>query len=86
MATSTSRRITRKQLRQPDQFQIYSEQALEFFQNHRSLVFAGIGALALIVVIIAGWQLFKTRQNIAASQAFTQATELIFVLIRPSPI
>ncbi len=76
MATSTGRRITRKQLRQPDRFQVYSEQALEFFQSHKSLVFAGIGVLALIVVVIAGWQMFKFRQNIAASQAFSQATEL----------
>ena len=76
MATSHTRRITRKELRQPDRFQVASEQALEFYQSHKNLVFAAIGALALIGLTILGWQLFKERQNTAAAHEFTNATEL----------
>jgi tetratricopeptide (TPR) repeat protein len=76
MATTQTRRITRKELRQPDRFQVATEQALEYYQSHRNLVFAAIGALVLIGVGIWGWQLFKERQNIAAAQEFTSATEL----------
>jgi hypothetical protein len=76
MATSHTRRITRKELRQPDRFQIATEQALEFYQSHQNLVFAAIGALVLIGVVILGWQMFKERQNTAAAQEFTNATEL----------
>ena len=76
MATSQTRRITRKELRQPDRFQIATEQALEYYQGHRNLVFAAIGVLVLIGVGIWGWQIFKERQNTAAAQEFTNATEL----------
>lgn len=76
MATSHTRRITRKELRQPDRFQLATEQALEFYQTHKHLVFAAIGALVLIGVIILAWQLFKERQNAAAAQEFANATEL----------
>ena len=76
MATSHTRRITRKELRQPDRFQVATEQALEFYQSHKNLVFAAIGGLVLIGIIILGWQLFKERQNTAAAHEFTNATEL----------
>ena len=76
MATTHTQRITRKQLRQPDRFQVASEHALEFYNSHKNLVFAVIGALALIGLAILGWQTFKERQNAAAAQEFTIATEL----------
>lgn len=76
MAKPQTRRITRKELRQPDRFQIASEQALEYYQSHRNLVFAAVGTLALIAVIVWGWQLFKDRQNTVAAEEFTAATEL----------
>jgi tetratricopeptide (TPR) repeat protein len=76
MAKPQTRRITRKELRQPDRFQIASEQALEYYQSHRNLVFAAVGVLALIAVIVWGWQLFKDRQNTVAAEEFTAATEL----------
>jgi hypothetical protein len=76
MATSHTRRITRKELRQPDRFQVATEQALEFYQAHTNLVYAAIGALVLIGVVVFAWQMFKDGQNTAASQEFTNATEL----------
>jgi hypothetical protein len=76
MATSHTRRITRKELRQPDRFQVASEQALEFYQTHTNLVYAAIGALVLMGVVVFAWQMFKEGQNTAASQEFTNATEL----------
>ena len=76
MATSHTRRITRKELRQPDKFQVATEHALEFYQTHKNLVFAAVGALALIGLIVVAWQFFKESQNTAAAQEFTNATEL----------
>ena len=75
MAT-TSKRITRKELRQPDWFQVTTENALEQFARHRGKVFAGVAALIVIVLIIAGWQIFKSRQNAAASKEFGGALSL----------
>ena len=76
MATTQSRRITRKELRQPDRFQVATEKSLEYFASHKHVVYAAIGAVALIGLAILGWQLFKERQNNAAAVEFTNATEL----------
>jgi predicted negative regulator of RcsB-dependent stress response len=75
MATA-SRRISRKDLRRPDWFQVTSERALEYFNHHQGLVFAALAAVLLIAGIVWGWQLFKERQNMAASQEFGRAMTL----------
>lgn len=72
MATA-SRKISRKDLRRPDWFQTSSERALEYFHHHKALVFAALAAVLVIAGIGWGWQLFKERQNIAASQEFARA-------------
>jgi predicted negative regulator of RcsB-dependent stress response len=75
MATA-SRRITRKQLRQPDKFQVVSDQALEYFGQHKLLVLLAAGAIILLALAFWGWQSFKERQNVAASREFTRALAL----------
>jgi predicted negative regulator of RcsB-dependent stress response len=75
MAT-TSKRITRKQLRQPDWFQVTSDHALERFSRHRGMLLGALAGVVLIGLIIAGWQLFKSRQNSAASKEFGSALTL----------
>ena len=76
MATTQTRRITRKELRQPDRFQVATEKALEYIQSHKNLACAVGAALVLIGLGILGWQLFKDRQNNAAALEFTNATAL----------
>ncbi len=75
MATA-SKRITRKQLRQPDWFQVTSENALEYYDQHKGLVFAALAGLLVLGALIWGWQLFKQRQNLAASREFSKAMVL----------
>ncbi len=75
MATA-SKRITRKDLRQPDWFQLNSEKAIAYFESHKGIVLGAIGAAIAIVVIVWSWQSFKDRQNITAAQEFTKAVEL----------
>ena len=75
MATA-SKRITRKELRQPDWFQVNSEKAIDYFESHKGIVFGAIGAVILILVIMWSWQSFKDRQNITAAQEYTKAVEL----------
>jgi hypothetical protein len=75
MAT-TSRRISRKQLRQPDWFQLGSENVLEYFQAHKTLVFSAAAAIIAVIAIVLGWQVFKAKQETAASHEFTKALAL----------
>jgi len=75
MATA-SRRLTRKDLRQPDWFQITTEEALEFYAAHRTRVLAaGVGLVVLLLVLL-GWQMFKERQDRMARAEFVQAIAL----------
>jgi len=75
MATA-SRRITRKQLRQPDKFQVFSDQALDYFAAHKSLMAAAAGVIIIFTLAFWGWQSFKERQNVSASHEFTRALAL----------
>ncbi|MDP2602141.1 MAG: tetratricopeptide repeat protein [Deltaproteobacteria bacterium] len=75
MATA-SRRLTRKDLRQPDWFQVATEKAIEFYAGHRAKVLAaGVGFVVLLLAML-GWQMFKERQNTIASAEFGQAIAL----------
>ena len=75
MATA-SRRITRKQLRQPDRFQVLSDEAIEYLTEHKIVVFSAVAALVILVIAVWGWQSFKARQNAAASREFGHALVL----------
>jgi predicted negative regulator of RcsB-dependent stress response len=75
MATS-SKRITRKALRQPDWFQVTTEKALDLFAHHRAKVLTVLVALAVLLLVISGWQIFKARHNAAASKEFGSALSL----------
>ena len=75
MATAT-KRITRKNLRQPDWFQTNSEKAAEYFEHHKALVLGALGAAVLAAVGLWSWQQFKERQNVIAGQEFNKAVEL----------
>jgi hypothetical protein len=74
MATA-SKRIRRKDLRQPDWFQVNSDKAIEYFENHKGIVLGAVGAAIVIAAVIWSWQSFKEKQNIAASLEFTKAVE-----------
>lgn len=75
MATA-SRKLTRKDLRQPDWFQTNTERALDYFTEHKKLVFAALAVLVLIVAAVLGWRMFKENQNLQASREFSQAMAL----------
>jgi hypothetical protein len=75
MATA-SKRITRKQLREPDWFQVSTENLIEYVKRHRNLVVGVLAGLLLLGAAMWGLQVFKERQNVAAAAEFTKAMEL----------
>ena len=72
MATA-SKRISRKELRQPDSFQLGTEKALAFYNSHQAIVLTAIGVLIIILAAIWGWQIYKDNQNVTASLEFNKA-------------
>ncbi len=75
MATA-SRRISRKQLRQPDWFQVGSDSALEYLGGHKTAVLAATAAIIILALALWAWQSFKESQNVSASREFTRALSL----------
>jgi len=71
-----SKRLTRKQLREPDWFQDHLEQAIEYFNAHKALSLAAIAAVIVLIGALWGFQQFKQSQNSAASAEFTRAFTL----------
>lgn len=75
MATA-NKRLTRKQIRQPDWFQVTTEKALEFYEQNQIKVLSGVAGVVVLLLGVWGWQAFKERQDIAAAQDFTRAISL----------
>lgn len=73
---STSRRLSRKELRQPDWFQTATESALGLYEEHRLKVFLGVGLIVVVLLAIWGWKIFKERQDVMAAREFGQAMTL----------
>jgi predicted negative regulator of RcsB-dependent stress response len=73
---STSRRLSRKELRQPDWFQTATESALGLYEEHRLKVFLGIGLIVVVLLGIWGWKTFKERQDAMGAREFGQAVTL----------
>jgi predicted negative regulator of RcsB-dependent stress response len=70
---STSKRLSRKELRQPDWFQTATENAFEFYERKRVVVYLALAAVVLILLGIWGWKVFKERQDEKAAQEYGQA-------------
>ena len=74
MATA-NKKITRKELRQPDWFQVTSDKSIDYIQDHKAQAMAAVAVVILILVGIWSWRSFKENQNVAAAQEFTKAVE-----------
>jgi tetratricopeptide (TPR) repeat protein len=75
MATA-HKRITRKDLRQPDWFQVSTEKAFEIYESHRVEVLLGVAAVVVLLLALWGWQVFKDHQNAKAGEEFGVAAAL----------
>jgi predicted negative regulator of RcsB-dependent stress response len=70
---STTRRVSRKELREPDWFQTATENAFDLYAAHRGKILLALAVLAALLLGIWGWNAFKNRQDYMASQEFGRA-------------
>lgn len=70
------KRITRKDLRQPDQFVTFTAQAFDLFREHRKACIASLSLLIAVAIIFWGWHLYRGRQDRLAAQEFSRAFDL----------
>jgi tetratricopeptide (TPR) repeat protein len=70
---ATHRKISRKELKQPDEFQTIFETAGTFFELHMTEVLLGAAALLVVVAIALGLYYYEARRDRAAAARFDQA-------------
>jgi hypothetical protein len=70
-------KIRRKDLRQPDEFETLTGQALEWADQHRQLLYGVAGAVLVIVLIVFAVNRARTSRNESAATDFNAAHELL---------
>lgn len=75
MATAT-KRLTRKQIRKPDKFLVFTEQALDYVSENRPFVIAVASAVILLLLGIAAWRFYRSYQEAEGARQFDQAIAL----------
>src|SRR5216684_2088677 len=79
MATSAHHphRLTRKELRQPDEFMSFFEAAGDYVANHLMRVILAAVAVVVLVFVGVGVRFYVSHQKQAAAEAFYQAINLL---------
>jgi tetratricopeptide (TPR) repeat protein len=78
MATTTHhRRITRKELRQPDEFQNIIEKTTTFIGENLLRILAVVAAAIVLIFGLMGVRAYFARQRNLAAEAFYQATSAL---------
>lgn len=67
------RKITRKELREPDQFHTMSETIIEYLIEHRNKFYAAISFVVLVIIIAFGWYLYGARYENSADRLYSSA-------------
>ena len=67
------KRVTRKDLRQPDSFITFTSRFVEFFKENRRWIVAVAAACVVLVLALLGWNQFRERQDRLASEAYSRA-------------
>lgn len=73
---TASKRITRKDIRQPDRFLTLVRRFASFSTTHRPVLTGTIVAVAVVAGAILSWDFYRTRQNRLASEEYARAVDL----------
>lgn len=75
MRTAT-RRLTRKDIRQPDRFVVLIRRVAAVVKENQTALIAGVAAFVFVVVALVGWSLYRGRQNRLAAEEYARAVDL----------
>ena len=73
---TASRRITRKDIRQPDRFVTMARELVAFSKTNRTAVAAALAGAVLLVAALLGWDLYRSRQDRLAAEEYNRAVGL----------
>lgn len=67
------KRITHKDLSQPDQFITLTSRAFRYFERNRSRVLLSLALVVLVLLGLGGWTFYKDNQNRLAGKVYSSA-------------
>jgi len=70
-------KLTRKDLRQPDEFQTLSRQALEWVEQNRNVVIAALGAVIVVLIAVVAYRMISQSREASAATAYAEARTLL---------
>jgi len=70
-------KLTRKDLRQPDEFQTLSRQALEWVEQNRNAVIAALGAVIVVLIAVVAYRTISQSREASAASAYAEARALL---------
>jgi predicted negative regulator of RcsB-dependent stress response len=70
-------RLSRKEIRQPDQFVSLSVQAAGWIKEHISFLIYGVVAVAIVAALITGWWAWQKHHEKQADVALYEATKFV---------
>ncbi len=73
MAEADHIKLSRKDLREPDEFQALTAQATDWLRQNQSAVVGGVSALAAVVALVLGITWYSSRQAESAAARFQTA-------------
>jgi predicted negative regulator of RcsB-dependent stress response len=71
-------RLSRKEIRQPDQFVSLSVQTASWIKAHTSFLIYGVVALIVVATLITGWRAWQGHREQQANTALYEATKLLY--------
>jgi tetratricopeptide (TPR) repeat protein len=75
-SSSPRRRITRKDLRQPDEFVSFIESAANYIANHLGRIIAAVAGVLVLLMIAFGIRFYRDYQDRIVAEAFYKAGAL----------
>lgn len=73
---TASRRITRKDIRQPDTFVVTMRRFVAFSKANQTAVAGAIAVVLLIALLLVGWNFYRSRQTRLAAEEYARAVDL----------
>lgn len=70
------KRVTRKDLRRPDQFVTLTGEVFDFLRAHRRGSMIAVGTILAAFLLYGAWDLYRSRQLRLAAQSYAQALAL----------
>lgn len=70
------KRVTRKDIRRPDQFVTLTGKIFTFLRQHRTESLASLALIIALASALLAWDFYQTRQNRLASQEYSKAIAL----------